>query len=397
MNDQDSELFSVDYWKTLNPVQVNKKKVDGLIPDLWNALFGSVETMNFRDRLMGPGEKPEITAPTDDPYRRSYEEIISIQQKGSRGFRTFDINPFTVTQDDYPCHFSSGVLGNLFGFEDGAVCFGYGSDSNINPFWRTISIDANATWIKIEYLPSRVNDVIRGASVGLEPYNLGPVIDPQAGGPTFPDNGTGWTGVAVGWPGKPSATSQVVLQFDDPNGSPILAKHGDGFKIPFNTVFITFKMWSPRIRITCGYDTEINGVDDRMLMTRPAFAGGNGLLQNANMHYVPFCITAGDVIGVDGESLSLPMINVRTDTLITNYGAEIVSKTPPYPLIGYRPLGQGLLWITGFSASVLPPNNSDVPPGFYRSWLSVVTQTGSIKLRRICHIDIPLSGGIGQG
>lgn len=389
----DSGMFSPDYWRALSSESgINAKpKADGLIPDIWNAIFGSVESNDFRQRLLG-GVTPEIEAPKDDPYKRSYEEILSIEREGSLGFRTFDIDPFNINQEDYPCQLTSAVLGNLFGFEDGAALFGYGADTNMSPFWRTISIDANATWIRVEYLPNRTNDIVRGIAYGGvgsgSDITIGPVIQPQTGGPTFPDLGTGNTNISTGWPGKPSVTNAVILQFDDPNGSPILAKHGDSFKLPFNTLFVSFKMWSPRIRIMVGYNTEATSMDDRMLMTRPAFAGGRGFLNNPTMHYTPFCITAGDVVGVDGAPMTLTGGGgIRSDSLITNRGQTIFSSGGA--VLGYRDLGQGLIWITGFSATINVQAAGAVAAATFIAWLSV-NMIGSVNVRRVEEINIPL-------
>jgi len=362
----------------------------GVIPDFWRALFGSVETNDFRDRI-APGEDLSPVAPTDDPYARSYDEIISIQQKGSKGFRTFDVDPFNINQEDYPCQLTSAVLGNLFGFEDGAAILGYGADTNMAPFWRTVSIEANATWVRIEYLPNRTNDILRGAELGGG-INIGPAIQPQTNGPTFPDIGTGITNISAGWPGKPSLTNAVILQFDDQNGSPVIAKHGDSFKIPFNTVYVTFKMWSPRFRILVGYNTEAVTVDDRMLMTRPAFAGGRGFLNNPLMHYVPFSLTAGDVAGVEGSSLTLPLGGaLREDSLITNTGR---------PLGGGRFVdeGQGLLWVTGFTASVNAQSAAlSVSAATFKTWLVVERISDGRDIRKVAMLLIPLNGLINCG
>lgn len=350
-------------------------KSGGLVGDFWSALFGSVEPENFRDRLLG-GVSPEIEAPSDDPYARSYEEIISIQQKGARGFRTFDINPFTINQEDYPCTILNNVLGNLFGFEDGLGTFGFGVDTNTAPFWRTISIDANATWVRIEYLPDRVNDFARGLP------GIGPAIEPQTIGPVFPDTGTGNDRVGANWPGKPSMDQQIIIQFDDTNGSPILAKHGDSFRIPFNTLYVTFKMWSPRFRITCGYNTDMVTVDDRMLATRPAFAGGRGILNNPTMHYVPFCLTSGDITGVEGGAYTLTIAaSPKSDILIRNLGNSANQN-----------IGQCLFWIHSFNVAV---NVQSAPAagtiGNVTFSLLQIRVSGGLALKRLASLTIPLS------
>lgn len=331
---------------------------DGLLPDIWKAIFGDsenkesslnlskawdevwnkVESPYFRDRMGAP---LEMEAPTDDPYQQSYERILSIQQKGSKGFRTFDIDPFLITQDDYPCTIPNAVLGNLFGFQDGMRQFSAGVDTDVAPFWRTVELTANATWIRVEILPPRVNDKYRGY-VGATP--TGPVIEGESWGPTFPDSGTGRTSIDKDETGSYSINQNLIIQFDSTDASPLIVKHGDVFKIPFNTVFVSFKQWSPRFRITVGYNTEAEKTDGRLIATRPAFFGGDGLLSGSEYHFVPFSITSGDLNGSYSNTLTLlESTGLRTDELIRN---PILSGNG-----GLYDHGSSYVWLRRFTAS----------------------------------------------
>lgn len=330
---------------------------DGLLPDIWKAIFGDsenkesslnlsnawdevwnkVESPYFRDRMGAP---LEMEAPTDDPYQQSYERILSIQQKGSKGFRTFDIDPFLITQDDYPCTIPNAVLGNLFGFQDGMRQFGRGVDTDVAPFWRTVELTANATWIRFEILPPRVNDKYRGY-VGATP--TGPVIEGESWGPTFPDSGTGRTSIDKDETGSYSINQNLIIQFDSTDASPLIVKHGDVFKIPFNTLFVSFKQWSPRFRITVGYNTEAEKSDGRLLATRPAFFGGDGLLSGSEYHYTPFSITSGDLNGSFVNVLPIVGGQTRSDILIRN---PVIAGNG-----GLYDHGSSYVWIRRFKVS----------------------------------------------
>lgn len=356
----------------------------GLVYDLWTALFGKAQStsMNPTDRLLG-GVKPLISAPVGDPYERSYDQIISIQQKGSRGFQTYDITPFNLSVEDYPCTLTADILGELFGYESGYLGrFGFAADSDTSPFWRTVGITANATWIKIEYLPSRMNDAYRSIALAPgAPDFTGPVIVGQNGGPTFPpDPRTGVDTIYPNETGRYAMDAQILLQFDDNATAPLIAKHGDVFKIPFNNVYITFKQWSPRIRVTVGFNTEIIAQDDREQMTKPAFGGGRGLLNNPSVHYVPFSITSGDITGADFDAVTPSGAGttryVLIDNSLPNLAAFANARTYNH--------GNALLWVSSLNASIY----SDTNPGRISAAMAlIVLDVTNQKLRRICQIQ----------
>lgn len=322
---------------------------EGLLPDLWKAIFGDsekeselglskfwqkswdeVESPYFRDRMGAP---MVMEPPTDDPYEQSYDRILSIQQKGSKGFRTIDVDPFVVDNIQFPCALSSGVLGNLFGFENGWARLAFGVDTDVSPFWRTIELTANATWVRFEVLPPRINTPIG------EVYNTS--FPGQSFGPTFVDPGTGFDSIANNIPGSTSIGLDLVLNFDDVQSSPIVVRDGDCLEIPFNTVFITFKQWSPRFRVTFGYNTKAVKADQKVVATRPAFFGGDGLLNGSKYHYVPFSINSGDLNGTYVNTLATQeSVGLRSDALIRNLPAGATSNLPD--------LGSSYIWIRRF-------------------------------------------------
>jgi len=356
----------------------------GLIADVWAALFGSGERFNSdpRSRVLG-GIAPKVEPPVADPYERSYDEIQAIQQKQSKGFRTFDINPYSITIDEFPCVIQNRVLGELFGFEDGYVTpLGpYPTDTNSAPFWRTIPIEANGTFVKIEYLPTRVN-----SAFDVRPLvpSVGPWIEPQNLGPAIPNPPTAYSNLNTFPQGYVSLSGQVIMQFESPDSAPLIVKHGDTFKGPFNTIYLTFKQWSPRIRITVGYNTETASLDERMLMTRPAFSGGRGLLNNPSYHHVPFSIASGDFSGAGDTSLYAYPGGLVNFTLIKNQQPGIAI----YPA-NFTAGGMGLSWITSMDFSFHLAGGA----GFYMILgLFVYDDTSPTRLRRLYQVNL-YSGG----
>jgi len=323
--------------------------LNGLLPDLWKAVFGDsekesnfalsefwqgtwdkVESPYFRDRMGAP---MVMEPPTEDPYEQSYDRILSIQQKGARGFRTVDIDPINVDNVQFPCSLSSGVLGNLFGFENGWATLGFGVDTDVAPFWRTIEVTANATWVRFEILPPRINTTVGQA------FNLS--LPGQSFGPTFVDPGTGNVNIQNSESGSTSVGLDLVVNFDDPQSSPLIVRDGDCFEIPFNTIFLTFKQWSPRFRVTFGYNTKALKAEQKVLATRPAFFGGDGLLNGSKFHYVPFSINSGDLNGTYVNTLATQeAVGLRSDTLIRNLPTGATSNLPDR--------GSSYIWIRRF-------------------------------------------------
>lgn len=376
MNDQKSLLK--DVWFAL--VGDPKSEGSSLVGDFWNEIVTKANdtSMDFRLRQNGDGQMPEIEAPQAAPYHRSYDEIIAIQQAGSRGFRTIDIDPFIVTNDDYPCQISNSDLGQLVGFEDivSPLTGGQG-DQIVSPFWRTIPVTANGNWIKIEYLPSRVQDLDQGVKYTALTGSptIGQQIPNQLDGPRY-DAGTGQTRLDSGnaqW----SQAQPILLQFDDQVGTILFAKHGDSFQIPFNTVYLTFKQWSPRIRVTVGYNCQIIANDDRDINSNLAFAGGRSLLSNPKYHYVPFTITAGDVAGAIDSNVGVAGTTLTRWELIRNKD-QTSTATVKRPLNA----GNALVFVdavsfTSFSQYVEQYVNAIF--GLY-----VVNNVTGTRVRRIC-------------
>lgn len=317
--------------------------------------------------------RPDLSPPTDLPYQRDASEIIAIQQVNAKGFRTVDIDPNLLDRENFYCQLLESVVRDYTGPEFGSESLGYGTESNIAPYWRTVEIPAQATFLKVEYLPSRATDFFQGQFRGVNPQN-------RTDSPVSGSN--------ENFTVKYAGSQIVLINFDDASTAPLIAKHGDTFKIPFNTVYLTLKTWGPRVRLTFGYNTEIvSQGDDRIIGSQLAFSPGNGVLNNQFIHPVPFCFTLPDL---GGTTFRLPDTGTSSDIepLIVNDTGSVVFGTND----------RGVLygWITGFATSLRAAS-----AGVYAAQgtveLCLTNASGSTIKRRLAALPFTFStGGLTQ-
>lgn len=367
-----------------------------------------------------------LTNSDDDPYSRSYDEIITIQQKGSKGFRVVDIDPRICTRDLYSPLVSVDQVTQLVGGESDAIGEGFTAESVQLPFWRTVAIPAVANWVKIEYLPSAVNDfenftanfpddtsfptypnpnytqwdaAINNPPIANSNGNATQYIAINSGtqnfgagnlsfnaGDIITFNGSIWhkTGtdsvlqtLANDFTVKYASERLLLVNFEDTTTPPILAKHGDVFDLPFNTIYLSFKIWSPRIRLTIGYNAKIQAVDDRQLMMSPAFGPGHGLLANPYLHSVPFSLNSEDL----GVSFAAGFITTNS---ISDVYETIISN----PVNASDPNNNGSFvgWITSlnYSLSAISGSSLQNVQGLMECYIATVS--GLTPVRRLFSI-----------
>lgn len=336
----------------------------GVLQTVWNELFQAANKSVPGDVESRPGT---VYASTSDPFGRSYDEILSIKQKGARGFQTYDIDPNVLDRSTFYCSIPEDIISQYVGNEMGGVSLGFPEESNHLPFWRTVQIPALCTWLKVEYLPSAQND-FNSFVQNLSNETAFPTF-PNANNPSIVDTlGSDYTV-------KHASERIIFLQFEDPSGTPIIAKHGDCFKIPCNTLYVTFKAWSPKIRITLGFNTEIVSTDDRHLTMAPAYGPGHGLLGNPYLHAVPFSINGIDTgISALGRIGTTSALNPLTEDLIANI---------PDPT--HNQNGMLVGWITSFSSSCyFSGTGPDSFPGHHS--LYVASYPSLTLLRKVCSV-----------
>ena len=374
----------------------------------WNQLNsnGWATPMSFRQR-QAPGEDLTLKPPPKDPFKRSYDEIFSIQQTGNQGYRIIDITPssigngsqargtifgsgwsmtfasvdvssgannivvqfvgggiagsetcvvsypdagdggaqitlITVTiqsgvstigniqnlitlsptasaliavtssagvnatsgssvqlsggfDPDFACSIPNSVIYELLGSpSSGAASAALGS-AFYSIRWKTIPLTLNANFLKIEHLPVRTN----GAT---------PVAANKNVYGTYTSNGS----IQGQFSAAANYQNIFLVQFDNTNSNPIIAKPGDVFKIPFNTVYITLMGGVPsvtdtsnftRVRVTAGYNSQIISADDNHTVSNPAFYGFG--INSPKLHYTPFSICSRD-LGLAGNVPTIP-------------------------------------------------------------------------------------------
>lgn len=258
------------------------------------------------------------------------EEINSIRRLQSRGFRVIDLDPNLLDRDDFNTPYSSDILANIVGENlTTSNIDGSGVNRCPNPNWRTFSFDAPGNFLKIELLPVRQE---MGNGLGSTPLEQPVSIEvpgtTQTANPAFIAEGSRRT---------------ILVDFEAPTASPHVVSDGTIFRTYFSAFLITVKNFNTRIRITIGYNSEIAEREEKE--TTLALFGGRGITTRYQVAPTPFSINNLDVnlasaLGVEYP----PPFNAKFFGLIINPDAAA-----PAP-IG-TPIGNSLVWITGFSAS----------------------------------------------
>lgn len=265
------------------------------------------------------------------------EQIDAIKQTNSKGFRIIDIDPNQLTRSEYSCIYTQDILTNIIGqeiaFENGVYRFdntgAATSGSTVNPYWRTVNIGIPGNFLKIEILPVRPHDAALVGSLvgGFNPDYVKTNTEPQ---------NTNQENFAT----QIASKRDILLDFETPTANPVIVRDGDCFESTFTQIFLTFKQFMPRIRITIGYNSKVISNNDQPQSL--AMWDGYGLSKEKHYHPSPFCQTEADVIGsYSGIACGAATV---TSLLMGNWLAADVSN--PTRNIN---LGVGVLYITGFS------------------------------------------------
>lgn len=289
------------------------------------------------------------------PYDVSVDKINEIVRSGKKGFQTFDINPFTLTYDNFKCRINSQVLWELIEYEPEVENYG-GDDSLIKLSWRTVPIEVSGTWMKVEFLPSRknysntINDITQSGVADSKTLNYNPsqisssTTDNPADQPM--DNALQ----------DRNSSRQILIQFEGSDSPVLIAKHGETFKLPFNKVFVSMRQTSPRIRIVIGYNSEIiNNENERASNMSLSMSPGIGLWNSPTMYPVPFSmnwkgipfLSSGSANFLDSTASGIKIYTVIDQSATVTY---------PVPPVGpfHRVLnGIAILWVTSFNYTFL--------------------------------------------
>ena len=286
-------------------------------------LFSELVRRGFLKPLTPEAQKQalgiKMQAPEQSVHAQIAEELIAIQQRNSKGFRVIDFSPFNFPRDDFYPQMTQGDLVELFGPEAASLGGGYYEDSNVSansilPYWRTVEIPISGNFLKIEFLPVRLNEA-------FSVYDPS-VVYPIADNTKLLDNSDQYQYFSP----KHSAQKNIIVHFQDTQTNPILAKHGDTFETEFTSFFVTFKAGIPRFRVTIGYNSKMTGQDDRLLNTKLAYGPGHGMFNNPTIHATPFCVTQRDLNAFQNTSAEYP--SALAVGAGTEFNADLFTNVP---------------------------------------------------------------------
>lgn len=335
-----------------------------------------------------PGQR-EVGSLLDTDSTTSHEleaeRINAIKQKTSRGFKTFDINPNLLSRGDFFCVYDDFVLSNFVGSQtpvetsirkfdnEGAPINGQPVAS---PYWRTVEIPFEGTYLKVEYLPVRKNDV------EAIQFQTGSGV---ANGFTEPEVET-QNSFDINY--NFSSEQLILVEFENPQGRPLIARHGTAFETYYSAAYVTFKQTSARIRITVGFNSKIETQDDRP--ANLSIWGGRGFTTDNTCLPKQFCLTDKDVYPLTTYAgLQLPTgipFPTVSATVLSNRGRNS------------KDFGVVPVWITSVECSAYYENavttlNSTLDVDLYKWNVSSATgqAQGSVPLERILSGQLILS------
>lgn len=308
-----------------------------------------------------------LKAPDASPHQTSLADAIAIQQTRSSQFNTFNISPFNLDKTAYPCQVSLQKIFDLLGVDGETVGAFPGDATNlqsaqINP-WRTVVISTPGNFLKLEFLPTKMNrlpvnggwpngPIISGSTIcnTNEDHNSlsGLIASGLYGGSHNPDH------MRANGLFEIFANNSIIVQFESTDAPMLLAKHGDIFKTPFNQVYLTVKSGMPRFQVVVGYNSEIvSNNTNRLLNANPAYGGGSGLWDNSPRHCTPFSVCHSLYMGSFSSTPSTyASTSVGGNTYVkkdifTNMNSSAYQK------------GSAFGWITSLSLAIAAGGSAD--------------------------------------
>lgn len=322
---------------SVNPLVGDIKEAFDSILGESKVISTSIESIRSQQNL-----KSDVVNYSEQDRQLDADRLIAIKQSTSKGFRVLDINPNIMSKADFFCKYQDDVLrqyvGNENVVETGTVKFdNVGSPNNganvQAPYWRSIEIPIQGSFLKIEFLPIRQNQSVGQSAT--QPTQFSSNTDPQ--NTTSEVNGAYFVSPEI------SSTNIILLDFENITISPLIVKNGMVYKTYFNSIILTFKQLSPLIRVTIGVESEI--VDESTPPQSLSLWDAKSFLDSTLQAPKPFCITDKDFSGTYG--LRTDLLPVGTPVyyqVITNPKSTV---SPTGPLVDR---GMAIFWLTEFSA-----------------------------------------------
>lgn len=375
---------------TQSKVQITKAQWDKIIAQTKQATGYTPDQIKQNEKVSG------IKKPDTDSFQLKAEELIAIQQLNSKGFRIFDLNTQVTDRENYYCCYDGQSLRNINGVEIvdnlNAVPNQYYdlsdpsmiTNSTVNsPYWRSIFIPIQGNFLKVEYLPERVNVDNRV----ITPFNPSFITDNS--NPQNTNELNDFSSPSTFYAANKTSSDRVILlDFTDVSPTPIIAKHGDSFESYFNGVWVTFKQNSPRIRITIGFNSKVVSQADQNQVYNLNLWSGHGLKNNPQINPVPFAMSSSDV----SPAGYIPLGTAVTEWCLV---ANPESTSPG------EPSGAAILFLTSFLAHMITDPNT----GYHILEASLRVKTlgtpgsfylaGSLDERKLCTTIFGIGGGSG--
>lgn len=336
------------------------------LDDFWKSLFKRDSPQQYGagfgpDALNHGPLKPQISNVFVGPK----EQISEIVAKNPTPFRIFDIDCYSLDPNNFACIYDYKTLSQLVGYEQrgNGQRNVAGTDVTVdepgaNEYWRTVKIPFAGNFIKIEYLPARIQDESMAPTTFFSRLDGDPL--PGAVDISFDTQGSAnnyYKPLAAGQVNNLKSLSfqhqskkMILVSFDAQQAIPLIVNDGDTIKAPFNVLYVTMKTGNPRVRVTIGYDTEIiPATKDKRLNASPEFGPGFGLWDSPLLHCVPFCLTNRTKASGSGESVAT---NSQTDRILVTESTYIGGGNP----ISTQKKGIACLWLSSFQTAVYMGN-----------------------------------------
>lgn len=299
--------------------------------------------------------------PPPGPHDLSSQDAQALFQTRSKGFTTIDVLPFNLDPYSYKCLIPTAVRTSVTGDEaDDSNTAILQSNTGTQTAWRTFQLSIQGTFLKVEFLAAKRNTVAAASANFQDGWNTqedhsysyyagltagagsNAVFTPQ----NFNNNlgGNVMADVTFLAQHELEANRTILIQFEDSNSAPLIAKPGDCFETPFNTVFVSVKNCCPRFRITTGNNTRIvSSSDNRIMNANLALGPGHGLWENPGVHATPWCWDT-DGIGINTIPANPLTIapNAQTTSIIANHDTLAIFS------------GVAVFWITALNLSITP-------------------------------------------
>ncbi len=345
------------------------------------------------------GQSLKVQSEESEAFKLKAAEIIAIQQLNQKGLQVVDVNPALISRMDNFCVYDGVLIQNLMGTENifnvvqapPNLVYDLADPTSLTvsagvvaPYWRSVFIPYTGNFLKVEYLNSRLavdnsnlSATVQGISNYSEPQNTSELSATPMTPNYFAAN-------------KLSSDKMIFLDFNNPTGNPIIAKHGDTFETYFSGFWLTFKQNSPRIRLTVGYNSKANS--NSQLPENLHLWNGYGLKNNSTINPVPFCLTDCDIPNETGPALR------TTGWPITATTTEYCLIANPAAVQNYQVDGLAVFFLNNFSSVVTTTsstatNHFVVVELYVKNLGTAVTQylTGSTKIKRILSIPMAMT------